>query len=136
MAQRFLLGRGAGAGGAFEALDGEVGAAFEWAERLQQYGVGLQRIQRRVQGLWQAVNAAPLALVVAQVAGVHVYWRAGVAPLADAVQPGGDQPAERQIGVAAVVGRLQLEVGGFRLAAPERRRNADRAFAIVEAVGG
>src|SRR5258708_4490733 len=120
----------------FEPLDGHVGRRQLRPQRVEQHAVVLRRVQRGVQRLWQALDAPALALVVAQVAGVHLYRLARIERAADAVQPGGQQRTQRQVRVAAMVRRLQLQVGGFGLAAPKRRGNADGAFAVVEAVRG
>ena len=51
----------------------------------------------------------------------------------DAVQPGCDQPADRQIGVAGRVGGLQLDVRRGLLHAGEHRRDPQRRLAVVDA---
>ena len=55
---------------------------------------------------------------------------------ADAIEPGGEQSAHSQIGIAAVVDRFEFQVGGGGLAPPEGRRNTDSALPIIKTIGG
>ena len=52
-------------------------------------------------------------------------------PALEPVEPGRDQPADREVGIAARVGRLQLDVRRRLLHPGEDRRHADRRLAVV-----
>ena len=64
---------------------------------------------------------------------VDVDRRGRLEPALDPVEPGGDQPAERQVRVAAGVGGLELGVGRRLLGAGEGRRHPHRRLAVVVA---
>ena len=55
---------------------------------------------------------------------------------ADAVQAGVDEPAEREVGVGAGIGRLQLQVDRTSRVPPQRRADPDRGLPVVHPVAG
>src|SRR5207248_8282335 len=61
--------------------------------------------------------------------------RGQLEPALDAVEAGRHYPAERDVGIGAGVGRLQLDVGRLRLMALEGRSDAQRAFTVVRTPG-
>lgn len=131
MLARLFLGRRLGEVLALQSLDRQVGGHLNRAKSVGQHSVLLQGIQRLVERGWQSADVASQAVFVAQVRWINIHGIARMQLAADAIQPNRDQRAKRQIRIAAVVGRFELEVGRFRLSPPERRGDANRALPIV-----
>src|ERR1700732_5241377 len=101
-------------------FDRDVGRREALAQRVGENAVTFQVGDRFLEARGQAVGANRLALVVAQGVGVDGRRRGEGKPTLDAVESGRDHAAERDVGVGAGVGRLQLDVGRLRFVAFER----------------
>ena len=92
--------------------------------RLLQHARAVERAQRIEQ-----VERQPLGVLHRMALGVHVDVEAlaGIAPVPDAVEAGGQERGLQQVGVGGTVGEAQLEAAGVG--------DADHVRAVVAAIG-
>src|SRR5437762_1277604 len=121
-----------GVGGRLGTANLQVFGRQRRAEGSRQDLVLLERIERLGRRQREAADAAPLALLLGEVARVLVDRLTRVEATLDAIEGGGDQAAEREIRVGAVVARLQLEVRRAFLVVPVPTRDADRGLAVLD----
>src|SRR5262245_19054949 len=84
-------------------LHRDVRRAQSISERLHQQAVGPEVLDRLAQAARMADGAEALALLRSQGVGIHGEGRRGFQLPLDAVEPGGDDAAQGQVGVAAGV---------------------------------
>ena len=118
-----------------ELFDRDIRRGQALAEGPEQNVIALEVCDRLLEALRQAVDTDRLALLVAQGEWVDRDRRRQLEPALDAVEAGRHHPAERDVGIGAGVGRLQLDIGRLRLMALEGRSDAQRAFAVVRTPG-
>src|SRR5262245_5307880 len=109
-----LLFRGfVGKVAAFESLHSDIGRRQQWAQGFREHRIRLQGIQGGVQAGREPCNAALFAFSITEIARVNVDGLAWVELAADAIEPGGEQPAHGERGIGSVVRWVELESGGL-----------------------
>jgi len=120
----------------FGPLDSQEGLRQHGAERRQKHLILFQMVRRFGQAAGQTVDASSVELCVAEVARVGQHRLARIELADDAIQAGGDHPAQRQVGIVAAIGRLEFKVDRSRLLAQngEAMRTAPSRLSGPQAV--
>src|SRR5579883_3121004 len=118
----------------FVAFDRQIRAGQQRPQCSGQHLIPLQFIKGLVERGGKATDAALLTLLVAVVAGVDLLRFTRIDLVLDAIQPGSDERAQRQVRIAAMVGALEFEIDRTGLAPAKERWHANRALAIIEAI--
>ena len=85
------------------------------------------------EGCGKRSDASLAKLAVRQRVRIHVERPAGIAPAGDAIEPRGEEGAQRKVGVAGRIARSELHVDGLPRGRRPHSRYAHRGFAVLEA---